>query len=124
MADWKINGTEVCLDKRDRSNLHIVARRLLKEAYPTLQVLEETSIPIRKNKTLFLDFYLPIRRLAIEVQGEQHFKFTSVFHKSPQDFIQQQKNDSNKQEWCEINGLELRILRFDDQKNWADLIRA
>lgn len=121
-VDWKVNGKEVNLDKRDRSNLHIQARKILRAKYATLQILEEVPIPIRQGKTLYLDFYIPVKKLAIEVHGEQHYAYSSFFHKSPQDFIQQRKNDSDKLEWAEINGLTVKILPFDKVEEWENIL--
>lgn len=119
---WKINGEEVVLDRRNRSSLHVEARAILREKFPTLQILEEVSIEVRRGKTLYLDFYIPVRRLAIEVHGEQHFAYSSFFHKSAQDFMQQKKNDGDKAEFCEINGIDLIILPFNQVKEWANLL--
>ena len=122
LVEWKINGKEVSLDNRSRSTLHVAARKLLREKYPTLQILEETSILVNKGKTLFLDFYLPILKLAIEVHGEQHFKMSPVFHNTPQDFIKQKKNDSDKENWCEINNIVLKVLAFNNKDDWGKIL--
>lgn len=120
--NWQIKGTEVTLDKRARSSLHLDARRVIKNQFPTQQLLEEVSIPIRGRKKLFLDFYLPLRKIAIEVHGEQHFKRVAHFHASAQDFIRQKKNDTDKQEWCESNGLKFLVLAYNNQDEWPSIL--
>ena len=121
-SKWKLNGKEVVMDARARSSLHKAARVLLRERFPTLQLLEETPVKVHKGKTLYLDFYFPLRKLAIEVHGQQHFKYNTHFHASPQDFLKQRKNDNEKAEWCELNSIELITLSFDDVDNWGDLL--
>jgi hypothetical protein len=117
---WTVKGVEVLTDKRPRSNLHVQARGLLKARFPTLQLLEEVSFKPEPSKTLYFDFFLPLRKVAIEVHGAQHYKFNSMFHKSVMDFVEQRKNDALKQDWCDINNITLVILPFDEVDNWKD----
>ena len=120
--NWKVKGKEVTLDKRPRSGLHKAAREIIKNRFPTLLVLEEVPIQPRPRQTLYLDFYMPLRKLAIEVHGQQHYKFSSLFHSSASEFLQQKKNDRDKAEWCYINDIELIIMPFDKQDEWGDLL--
>lgn len=120
--DWKPNGREVTLDNRPRSNLHKKAREVIKDRFYTLQVLEEVIIPVRPKINLYLDFYLPLRKIAVEVNGEQHYSFNSMFHKTRQDFIRQKKRDAMKTEWCKINGIELIVFKFNEIDNWSNLL--
>ena len=117
-SKWKMGGKEVNNDRRPRSSLHKAAREILKSRFPTFQILEEVSVPIRKGKTLYFDFYLPLRKLAIEVHGEQHYAFNSLFHSSRQDFLRQKSNDRDKAEWCKLNGIELVVFSHDQQGTW------
>ena len=73
-SNWKITGhIPKANDKRLRSQYHLKARSLLKEIYPTCPILEEVPISIRRSETLFLDFYIPLHSLCVEVHGEQHY---------------------------------------------------
>lgn len=119
---WQIKGHEVTGDKRPRSDLHLQARKLLKEKFPTQQILEEVSVPVKRGKTLYLDFYLPLRQIAIEVHGEQHYKRIAHFHDSPMAFANQLSNDREKREWCEINGITHIVLPFDKTTEWELMI--
>lgn len=60
------------------------------------------------------DFYIPDYNVAIEFDGEQHFK-PSNFSKSDEEnhrkFLQIQKNDGIKTQYCQDNGI--KLLRFD-----------
>ncbi|RLI51661.1 hypothetical protein DRO61_01865 [Candidatus Bathyarchaeota archaeon] len=119
IIEWKPRG-KTFLFNSNASGLHGKAREILREKYPTQTILEEVSVPVRKRKTLYFDLYIPLKRLAVEVHGSQHFAFSSRFHKTKQDFIKQQRNDREKSEWCEKNGIELIILKFDEESEWEN----
>ena len=103
-----------------KSDLHIKCRTLLRTLYPTRPPLEEVPIPGTK---LRFDFVLPQRKICIEVQGQQHFEDNSFFYNTRADFANAKKRDRTKQEWCDLNGLLLIELRYDeDISDWKDKI--
>jgi hypothetical protein len=116
----KLGNVNINSQRAVRSNIHIKARELLKNIYPTVQILEEISIPIRKSETLFVDFFIPLLSLIVEVQGNEHYEYNSFFHKSQSDFLKQQKRDAEKRLWAEINGFDLIELKFDEQDKWQE----
>lgn len=73
-------------------------------------------IVIEGKKKLFLDFYIPTFGLAIEVHGQQHFEFSSFYHKSKLDFMLSQANDNKKAEWCQLNGINLIVLAYNEKE--------
>ena len=106
LSSFKLNGSIItAADNRARSKLHIQAREILYELFPTMQILEEVPIKTRPNQNQFLDFYINKIKLAVEVHGQQHYKFNSLFHASAQDFLKQKKVDQDKKEWCELKKL-------------------
>ena len=113
-------------DVRPRSSLHLKARHLLTEAFPTCQVLEEVAVKLKHNsRTRFLDFFIPKFNMVIEVHGEQHYKFNTKFHTSAQDFINQKKRDKDLIEWCEINNFTYIELPYsEDIKKWKTRIQS
>jgi len=118
-VNWKVKGKIVRQDNRPRSLYHTQARDLLLKMFPTIQILEEVGIPIRRGNFLYLDFYLPIHNIVIEVHGEQHYKYTPHFHGSRIGFARSLSNDRDKEEWCEINNLNLIILPYkEDENEW------
>lgn len=119
-SSWLIGGKEVTTDTRITSSLHKIARQMLKDRFPTLQILEEVSIRVHRTKNLHLDFYLPLRKLAVEVNGEQHYTYNSHFHKNRIGFLNSKKNDREKSEWCELNGIDLIIFKYDEKDVWGD----
>lgn len=122
---WKIAGRTVDIDSRPRSELHLRTRSLLKQLYPTIPILEEIPIPINMGKTLHLDFYVPLTQLAIEVHGEQHYKFIPFFHGNRLKFIAAKRNDSFKAEWCQINDIRLVVLPYNEtDEKWMERING
>jgi len=106
-------------EERPRSKLHLKARSLLKEIYPTVQILEEVPFRLRRGQSGFLDFYINTIKTVIEVHGSQHYKFNSLYHNGIQDFVNQKKRDSALVEWCELNNLNFIELPFDEGiKEW------
>ena len=122
--NWKTQGTIVrSNEQRPRSKLHLAARTLLRTLYPTLQISEEVSVSLRRNKKVFLDFYINTIKTVIEVHGPQHYKFNTLYHTCAQDFLNQKKRDMNLQEWCEINNLTYIELPFNEnEEQWKNRI--
>lgn len=90
-----------------RSNRQMGVFTIIKEIYPSDIVLEEFTIP---GSRMSLDFFIPSRRLAIEVQGEQHIKFIKYFHGNraiDKSFAEQKMRDASKNLWCENNKIRL-----------------
>jgi hypothetical protein len=58
-----------------------------------------------------LDFFLPQRMMAVEVQGIQHFQMNPFFHKTKADFENQKKRDVDKSFFCELNNIELIAIK-------------
>jgi acetyl-CoA carboxylase alpha subunit len=115
---WKIEGSIVrSNDQRPRSQLHLTARSLIKEIYPTLQICEEVSAQIKRDRKVFLDFYINTIKTVVEVHGQQHYKFNSLYHTSAQDFLNQKKRDQDLQDWCVLNNLNYIELPFNEDKN-------
>jgi hypothetical protein len=86
---------------------------ILEEVFPDDFVLEEFPCA---GEGLHLDFFLPRRKLAVEVQGEQHYKFNAFFHKSKADFVAQKNRDKRKENWCEINSIRLVKIRWGEKE--------
>lgn len=61
-----------------------------------------------------LDLYIPDRKLAIEYQGEQHYKFVKHFHKSKDKYKHQVTKDKIKRKLCVEKGIKLIEIRYDE----------
>jgi len=67
-----------------------------------------------KNKnSLPFDFYLPEQNLCIEFNGEQHYKSNTYFG-GIKTLKYIQKNDNIKIKFCELNKINLLIIKFDE----------
>jgi len=120
-CNWPPPGYEVALDDiRPRSELHIRCRSLLRTLYPTQPVLEEVPIP---GLGLFIDFYLPMRKLAIECNGKQHDTYVPHFHGTKMNFVASQQRDKRKAEWCQMNNVQMVVLPFNEtDEEWLKRI--
>lgn len=123
LINWQLTGYSTHAKAKNKSSLHLKARDYLKETYPTLQILEEVSIPLRRGETLYLDFYLPLKKICFEVHGEQHYKFVPFYHGDHLSFVKSLKRDREKQEWCEINNIQYRVLPYDNTESWLEIIK-
>jgi len=114
-------------DKTVKSKYHIAARGLLAEMFSGYTVLEEVKLPgsrcPSKKSALFLDFFIPTLMLGIEVHGRQHYEFCKFFHKTMAGFLQSNKRDFIKEDWCELNDIELIVLKYSDSiEYWRNQI--
>ena len=71
---------------------------------------QKTFSPLNKSKYRF-DFYIPKYNLAIEYQGEQHFRDNSFF-KDGLDVVQ--KRDEVKRNYCKENKIDLLEISYKD----------
>jgi len=125
IVEWKPSGEIVTAqDTRSRSKLHLSARAILYDLFPTTLILEEVTVPIRRGTSQYLDFFINSIKLGVEVHGQQHYKFNSLFHSTARDFLDQKKRDRDKREWCETNNLTLIELPYNEEKSWQKMIQA
>ena len=128
--EYNINLKKYIVKKNDKtvkSKYHIAARELLAEMFSGYTVLEEVKLPgsrcPSKKSTLFLDFFIPTLMLGIEVHGRQHYEFCKFFHKTMAGFLQSNKRDFIKEDWCELNNIELIVLKYSDSiEDWKNQI--
>jgi hypothetical protein len=123
LQNWQLTGHSAHAKLEHKSELHILARQLLKNIFPTFQILEEVPVPIKKSESYFLDFYIPMLKTAVEVHGIQHYKFVAFYHHTQLGYLKHQKRDREKKEWCEINGIEYIELPYNESTNeWSKRI--
>jgi hypothetical protein len=91
-----------------RSKIQFQIGQIIKQRYPLDPVLEDITIP---DTRLSLDFFIPHRKLAVEVQGEQHDQMNPYFHKSNAEFEEQKERDELKRFFCELNSIKLLEIR-------------
>lgn len=95
LIDWR---------KKTRSKFQDEVKRFLKSYWENDIVFEELRLV---ETRLTFDFFNANKKVAIEVQGQQHVKYVPFFHGSRAKFLQQLKRDNKKLEFCEANGITL-----------------
>jgi len=100
-----------------KSSYHEAAKKLLKEKWPTLQILEEEPIKV-EGQTLYVDLYIPLLKIAVEVHGPQHYEFNSFFHKTIADFKLQQRRDRDKAVALSEKGIKLLEFKYNETEKW------
>lgn len=94
-------------------------------------ILRDNEIDFEEQKTFdwlvfenkqFLDFYIPSKNIAIEINGLQHFSKVDFFG-GEERFLMERKRDENKYKLCLNNGISvLYFIPIDRSwKNIADL---
>jgi very-short-patch-repair endonuclease len=99
-------------DKKCRSKIQKKVKDLLYPHWIADIVFEE--MPVLGTR-MTLDFYNANRKMAVEVDGNQHYQYNKFFHSnSRQNFLSQLQRDEKKEYFCEINQIRLvRILEKD-----------
>jgi hypothetical protein len=120
--NWSFAKNSSVSNSFNKSSLHLLARQIIKEIFPTMQSLEEVTVHIRKNQIAYLDFFIPLVKLCIEVHGEQHYKFTPFYHANALAFAKAKKRP-RKKEWCEINNIKYIELPFNKTEEWAQYVK-
>tara|TARA_R110000796_G_scaffold88809_6_gene191680 strand:+ start:597 stop:1016 length:420 start_codon:yes stop_codon:yes gene_type:complete len=109
-------------DRSKVSFYHLQAREIIQDMFSGYSILEEVKLPgtvnPSKRSALFIDFLIPNLKIGVEVHGQQHFKYTPFFHKSKAGFMKARARDRDKSEWCEINHIELAVLRYDSSPEY------
>ena len=64
------------------------------------------------GRNLELDMYDQITKIAIEYNGQQHYKYLPKFHKDENEFYKQVKRDELKMKLCQENGINLISIPY------------
>ena len=101
--DWENDGNS-SLEKQFRDLIFPFWKRSI--------VLFQCTIP---GSLLKLDFLNCNKKLAVEINGEQHDKFNKFFHNnSRNNWLASIKRDISKQQWLEQNNIQLLELIQED----------
>ena len=91
---------------------------ILSEVFPGDVICEEFPC---SGENLTLDFFVPRKKIAIEVQGRQHHQYVEFFHGDKTGFERQQKRDSRKDKWCGLNNI--RLVKIDTGQSRENVIK-
>ena len=89
---------------KSRSKFQLEVKKYLKKYWSGDVVFEELKIV---GTRLSLDFFNATKKVAIEVQGHQHFSYVKFFHGDRINYLNQIKRDYKKIEFCELNNIKL-----------------
>lgn len=101
-------------DAKSRSKFQNRVKDFLKPFWKNDVVFEEFRIVGTK---LSLDFYNANKKVAVEVQGDQHVRYVKHFHKNRLKYLDQLKRDQKKLDFCEINDIKLVEVYTTDEIN-------
>lgn len=105
------------IPKKHETRCRIIMENLFRA--PFVSVRPDFLKYDKTGKNLELDVFNSDLMIALEYDGIHHRKFTEFFHKSEQDFIEQQERDQYKEERCKELGITL--IRVPDTVKYNDL---
>tara|TARA_R110001592_G_scaffold130031_7_gene343082 strand:- start:6601 stop:7008 length:408 start_codon:yes stop_codon:yes gene_type:complete len=89
---------------KSRSNIQFAGKQFLMKYWKPHVVFEE--FPVAGTRLKF-DFYNANKKVAVEINGQQHVKFVPFFHKRRSNFVSQIRRDQQKIDFCELNNIKL-----------------
>lgn len=84
--------------------------QVLRGVFPSDIILEEFYVPA---EGIYIDFFIPRIKLAVEINGAQHDKYTPFFHGTKTGFTEAKNRDKKKAEWCRLNDIIQLTLPWD-----------
>lgn len=94
------------------------------QALVRLKMKYQTQYYLSLCKCCPYDFYVPKWHTLIEVQGEQHFKFTPAFHDSQQDFQRRLSIDKYKISCAQRSGFNLIHINYWEIDKVYELLKT
>lgn len=99
-------------DKQSRSKIQFQVKQFLKPFWQTHVCYEEFPVFGSRMK---VDFINVSRKIAVEVNGDQHSSFNKFFHNNSRlNYLNSIKRDYKKSVWLEKNGFKLIELETSD----------
>lgn len=89
---------------KSRSKFQFSVKEFLHPYWRTDIVFEELKLV---GTRMSFDFYNANKKIAVEVQGQQHTKFVKFFHGNRSKYLDQLKRDDKKMRFCEANDITL-----------------
>lgn len=91
------------------SKLELMSKVILEEIFgrPFYKIRPDFLRNDVTGMNLEIDLYNDDLKLAVEVQGDQHYKFNAYFHKNKEHFLNQRYRDEMKKWKCKERGITL-----------------
>jgi hypothetical protein len=100
---------------KSRSKLQFQFKQFFYPLWQNHIVYEEFPV---YGTMLKIDFLNATKKIAVEIQGDQHESFNEFFHnKSRLKYLESIKRDVKKQEWIKMNNFKFLELYEEDLKN-------
>ncbi len=84
---------------------------IIKEIFPKYLVITNTRSFL---DGLEIDCYLPNLKIGFEYNGEQHYNFPNIFHKTKDEFEMQQERDIEKNKLAKERGINLITIKYNE----------
>ena len=97
------------------SKTHLAVIEYLEKEFPYLNIEKEFSY-----QDLRFDIRIPSLRMFIEIQGIQHYKKVSFFHKDAETYLDAIRRDAKKKQVA--NGLGYSILYIDTNTDFEQIL--
>ena len=97
--------------KKSRSKIQKKVKNFLKKYWDNHICYEE--FPVYGTR-MSVDFLNATRKIAIEVNGEQHEKYNKFFHKNRLNYFYSIKRDFDKKKWLEMNEYMVIEINYDE----------
>jgi hypothetical protein len=101
-------------DEKSKSKIQFNAKQFLKNYWVNHIVFEE--FPVAGTRLKF-DFYNANKRIAVEINGQQHTKYVPFFHKRRANFVSQIRRDQQKIDFCELNDIKFIEIYSENELN-------
>jgi len=91
------------------SRFQTVVKKTIQHWFPHVEIIENYRPDWLNKKEI--DLFIPSLKIAIEVNGRQHYYYCPDLHREPMDFIRQRMRDIEKKKIIKDRGLHLVIVR-------------
>lgn len=98
-----------------KSKGEISLLEILRQEVPHFTIISQHGIKIKHRQHLYLDYYIPMLKLAVEFDGLQHEQYIPYFHKDIQGFMRSQQADKAKDQYCLDNDISLIRINHDEE---------
>jgi hypothetical protein len=113
----KLNIVNVATNGNSVSDIGLYCIYLFEQELKIIAQTEKTFTWLKNPKTscnLYLDGYFEKYNLAIEYDGEQHFKEVSFYNKEENSLLNLQEKDKLKDKLCKEHNITLIRVRYDE----------
>jgi hypothetical protein len=114
LVNKNVNKYRIDWDGKSRSNLQFKFKQFFYPYWKNHIVFEEFPV---YGSMMKVDLFNATKKIAIEIQGNQHESFNKFFHDNSRlKYLQSIKRDVAKSKWIEINNFKYLELYESDLK--------